>query len=53
MLPDGKKLEELLGKLFKDDDESTSDGVMVLRKPIPFMPSGNCCSLNYGNYGDD
>jgi len=50
MLPDGKKLEKLLGKLFKDDDESTLDGVVVLKTPKPFRPFSNCCSLNYGNY---
>ncbi len=51
MLPNEKKLEELLEKLFEENDGSTPDGVVILRKPGLMKPFSDCCSCNYGNYG--
>lgn len=55
MLPyeDGKKLEKLLEKLFEDDDESTPEDVVVLRRPIPPIEPFGCCSNNYSSYGGE
>lgn len=44
------KLEELLEKLFEDDDKSAPEDVVVLKKPDPPKPFGSCCSYNYGGY---
>jgi len=51
MLPKAKKLERLLQSLFEDNDESTPDGVAILRKPRLPLPSSNCCTHSYANYG--
>ncbi len=49
---DDRKLERLLEELFSDDDDLTSDGIIILNRSIGpiFSPSANCCSLNYSNY---
>lgn len=53
MLPyqeDGKKLEELLERLFEDGDELTSEDIVVLNGPGPPKPNGpDCCVYNYGS----
>ncbi len=53
MLPyqkDGKNLETLLEKLFDEDDELTSEGVSIMKKPVLPWPLGNCCSYNYAGF---
>jgi hypothetical protein len=52
MLPyqeDGKRLEQLLEKLF-DDDESTPEDVGILKKPGRPGPRSDCCTYSYGGY---
>ena len=54
MLPyqeDGKKLEELLEKLFVDN-ESTPEDVKVWRGSSSVGTLGNCCNYSYGSYDD-
>ncbi len=48
----GKKLENLLEKLFRDDGESIREDVEVLKKPVGPGPKpfSNCCAYNYGSY---
>jgi hypothetical protein len=51
MLPyqeDGKRLEQLLEKLFEDDG-STPEDVGILRKPGRPRPLSECCSYSYGS----
>lgn len=52
MLPyqENRKLEELLGSLFKDDDGSTLEGIVILNWPGLPVPFSNCCSYSYGSY---
>ena len=45
-----EKLENLLDSLFKDDDGSTLEGVLILNLPgLPMLYSG-CCGYSYGSY---
>lgn len=52
MLPYQKdgKLEDLLDSLFKDDDVSTLEGVVVINWPSLLISFRNCCSYSYGSY---
>ena len=47
MLPykEGKKLEDLLGSLFADDED-----IVVLGDPRPSVLSTDCCKYSYGTY---
>jgi len=46
-----ENLEKLLESLFADDDESSLEDIVVLRRPVPFNPSPNCCVNSYTSYG--
>lgn len=46
-----EKLENLLDSLFADDDESTSEDVMILWGPVPLELLGQCCTYSYLSYG--
>ena len=45
----GKKLENLLEKLFRDDDELARDDLVVIKRPGP-RPFSNCCTYSYGSF---
>ena len=45
-----ENLEKLLEDLFADDDELGLDDTVVLRRPIVFSSSPNCCTYNYTSY---
>jgi hypothetical protein len=46
-----EKLEKLLEDLFADDEELGLEDTVVLRRPILFSSSPNCCTYNYTSYG--
>ncbi len=52
MLPyqEDRKLEDLLDSLFKGDDGSTLEGVVVLNWPSLLISFSNCCTYSYGSY---
>jgi hypothetical protein len=54
MLPyqeDGKKLESLLESLFRDDDGSALENVLILGWPGSPGRYTACCTYSYGSYG--
>jgi len=54
MLPyqeDGKKLESLLENLFKNDDESALEDVLILSWPGSLVIYTACCTYSYSSYG--
>ncbi|MFC1715450.1 hypothetical protein ACFL6S_17405 [Candidatus Poribacteria bacterium] len=43
------ELDNLLERLFADD-ESTSEDIVVLGRPVPFTLLTDCCSYSYSGY---